>query len=298
MNKSQELIHIIKLGVELLKSERPYPQATIVQKIKQLSLKVSTPSLSNVLNNQHVGRVALENLAIGIQAVIKNELGFYYDPEQQKFIAFPDQDRLHSTMASTDETNIKELPPLFHIEGRLPISEKVKFISKAQENIMEIGVRLNTFSEYFKSRNKHEFQMHIENLLQKGVNMQVYLLDPSSPESNLYFQDRAKVQPEERHAIDETQRAVERLLKVKTTFEKQQYPGQFEVFSYQHIPYNHFLVVDGHLDTGKMMVSHYMYNIERAQCPVLEFTKRNNTSLYERYWQSLQSFISEAKKMI
>ncbi|MFN7116406.1 MAG: hypothetical protein ACK4TA_06365 [Saprospiraceae bacterium] len=296
MNKTQEFIHIIKLGVQLIQDERAYPQSTIIHKIKQLSLPVSAPSLSNVMNNQHVGQQALLNLSTGIQTIIENELGYYYDDKQKIFIPLPAEQRPPSPVMPKEKA--KELPPIFHLEGRLPIQEKVKFINKAQKNIIEVGVRLNTFSEYFKSRNKHEFQIHIEQLLQKGINMQVYLLDPASPESKIYFQDRAKAQPDERHALEETERAVERLLKVKAVFEKNQYPGQFEVFAYQHIPYNHFVIIDGDTDTGQMLVSHYIYGIERAQCPVMEFSKATSSSLYDRYWQSLQALIQGTKQLV
>jgi hypothetical protein len=70
---------------------------------------------------------------------------------------------------------------------------------------------------------------------------------------------------------------------------------QLEAYTYRHIPYNHFLIVDGKTRAGKMMVSHYMYGVKRADCPVVEFSKQTNHDLYRKYWKSYQDLILHAK---
>ncbi len=302
MSQKQHWINTIKKGVELLKNEKAYNQAFIIKKIKYLdpSLMVSTPSLSNMLKDRGAGLEALRHMASGIALLIKAEFGMVYDTSECRFVPLTDNESVKQNLAQSfaDEIITDNYHFKYHKHGRLPIGEKVKFISKAQKDIIEFGIRLKTFSQYFTSRNQHEFRIPVEKLLQRGVNMQVYLLDPASSESEMYFKDRAKAQSDERHAVEETQRAIEQLLKVKANFEANHYTGQFEIFSYQHIPYNHFLVTDGDTDAGRMLISHYIYGVNRADCPVIEFSKFAEPDLYQLYWQSLQSLISNAKKLI
>ena len=43
------------------------------------------------------------------------------------------------------------------------------------------------------------------------------------------------------------------------------------------------------------MVSHYMYGVRRADCPVVEFSKQTDYDLYRKYWKSYQALIRDAK---
>jgi hypothetical protein len=53
--------------------------------------------------------------------------------------------------------------------------------------------------------------------------------------------------------------------------------------------------IDGQTPAAKMMISHYIYGESRANCPVIEFTKKDNLLLYKRYRTSLQRLTSDAR---
>jgi hypothetical protein len=184
---------------------------------------------------------------------------------------------------------------LLHLEGRVSLAQKKEFISTAQKSIIEVGIRLNTYTNYFISQKEQAYRADIIELLKKGVTIKNYFLNPESAEAMLYFKDRALVQASEKVAIEEIKRIKDRLQEISNEFGAMKMRGSFSVFSYKHIPYNHFLVVDGDQPTAKMMVSHYLYAIRRADCVVMQFSKADEPVLYRKYWDSLQAFIADAK---
>lgn len=301
MSKKQESewIQIIQSGFQLLEEKLAYKQINIVNKLNILEHSVSPATLNKVLNDKGGGKSTLKIIAEGIQKIIASELGYQYNKEQNIFLFSPEEENWRPFLIpeQAEENDTAEEKIIFHAGGRLSIEKKVEFMQRAQREIIEVGVRLHTFSEYFTSRSENEFAMHIEALLKKGVNLKLYLLDPDSNESRIYFNDRGKVQKSELQAIESTKTVIQQLQEIKADFEKKKLSGQFDVFSYKHIPYNHFLITDGETSLGRMMLSHYIYGIRRADCPVIEFSKAVDKNLYERYWKSLQYYIEGAKKL-
>ena len=184
---------------------------------------------------------------------------------------------------------------VFHIDGRVSIQQKTDFIDSAQKEVIEVGIRLKTFAGYFDSRRDSEYKNHIIALLKRGVSFKAYVLDPASNLALLYFDDRAQAQAAERDAVEESQKVLARLKQLAQEFALERYPGSFEVYLYRHVPYSQFLVVDPNLSGGKMMISHYLYGIRRAECPVLEFTRANQPNLFGKYMTSLRAFIRDAR---
>ena len=84
----------------------------------------------------------------------------------------------------------RKLPFTIHEEGRLSIDQKVAFMQSAQEEIIELGVGLTTFTEYFTSRRRSEFKDHVMKLLEHGVNFKCMLIDPDHRIARVYAQDR------------------------------------------------------------------------------------------------------------
>jgi hypothetical protein len=123
-------------------------------------------------------------------------------------------------------------------------------------------------------------------------------LDPDSNEAGIYFEDRRRVQEDEIINVEPIRDAMRKLHAIQRKIAEAGYPGKFEVFTYKHIPYNYFMIVDGATPNGGMMVSHYLYGIPRAKCPVLEFTKSDNHDLYMRYWNSYQMLAQGAKAVL
>ncbi len=289
-------ITIIKAGIDLLKKQHYYDQSTVVKKLRRLGKTISEPTLSNVLNGKNVRPATLQLVCQGIQELVRLEAGMEWKND-----AFTPLDKSEWTPVAIPPLDIRDPSIIakpgyaFHENGRLPISEKVAFISTAQFEVIEFGVTLHTFASYFINRGEWEFASKIEALLEKGVNFKCYLLDPECNEARLYFDDRKRVQPHEAKSIETIRQVIQQLIQIQNGFIEKKLAGAFEIYTYKHIPYNHFLAVDGHSVNGKMMISHYIYGESRANCPVIEFEKSANSTLYKRYWNSLQQLIQHAK---
>lgn len=293
----ENLYNTVMLGVALLDQEYGYTQNTIVAKSTTLTYVFSSPSLSNILKRKTVGLPLLKTAAKGISEVVRRELGMQYDPAQKKYIALSGPWERY-IVPEKPEQPLKSTYPVLHLDGRLPVPEKTAFIKEAQKEVIEFGVRLRTFAEYFTSSNEKVYKAYIIKLLEKGVNVKCYLLDPDSNEASLYFRDRIRAMPDEKDAIEEMKKAVERLKVVIAEFEKQNYRGKFEVFKYKHIPYNLFLAVDPDTPGGKMLISHYIYGIRRAETPVMEIERQYQPDLYKKYRESLRLLMKDAIKIV
>jgi len=281
--------NLIRAGVELLRQKRAYSQLQIVEKLLWLNFKVSKPSFSNIVNNNPVGDRILQTVAEGIKKLILTEIGVTWTGD-----AFSETKEVKTPVA------IVEKPPTgytFYEDGRLPIAHKVKFFSGAKQEVIEFGVVLNTFAGYFFSRNEKEFKRHVQVLLAKGVDFKCFLLDPDCEETKMYFTDRAKHLPDELKSIAKIRETIEKLGSVQQQFKAAGYPGNFGIFTYQNIPNNYYMTVDGDHEEGRLMASHYLYGESRANCPVIEISKKGNPELYRRYWESLKKLVQHAREL-
>ena len=299
--KQANVVHfetIIKKGCELLMDTMYYGQINIVNKLTVRRYKISTAWLSSFLNGTRPGKPdVLMKISEGIKYLVEQELGYTYQYELQDYNT---QSALgwRQNILPESEQEIDTLQSVkFHDDGRVPVQYKTAFFAHAQHEVIEIGVRLNTFSSYFTSQNDQVYKAHIIKLLERGVNVKGYLLDPDSNEARIYFHDRAKVQSKENDAIDEMKRVKENLRSLVREFAQMGLKGKFEIYEYKHIPYGNFFVVDGAEPDGKMMMANYIYGIRRAESPVWEFSKKANPPLYRKYWESVQKFIEDAKKL-
>ncbi len=288
---------IVRKGLALLSSEQGYGQSNVVQKLHVLQFQVSTSSFSNIANSKSVGLKVLKTAAEGIQAVIKHELGMEYKEETSAFQVARGSNWQPYIVPETDKPQEEASKMTFRGEGRVSIQHKTEFMDSAQKEVIELGIRLKTFAGYFTSRNEQEYKSHIINLLKRGVHFKVYMLDPDSQEARLYFEDRQRVEPLEKEAIGDAKKVIERLIMLVKEFEQMQQPGNFEIYLYRHVPYNHFLAVDINAPNGKMMVSHYIYGVRRAECPVLEFSRTSYPALYKKYEDSLRLYVKDARKL-
>lgn len=297
LDKEARFYNIVQKGVELLAEKQEYKQITLINKMKTLGLAVSTASLSNIIKGKKAGLPVLKTASEGIQGIVRSELGMVYAKDLRAFVAANDPGWQPYIIPEDAGQPQNDTGLILHLDGRVTIQQKTDFISTAQKEVIEVGVRLKTFAEYFISRKEKDYKDYITLLLKRGVTFKGYLLDPDSNEARLYFDDRGRTQEPEKDAIAEMKKVVEKLRNLVREFEQFKYPGAFEIYLYKHIPYNHFLVVDRHLDGGKMMVSHYIYGIRRAECPVWEFTGSRQPALFKKYADSLEYFIRDAKRL-
>ena len=289
-NYNDDLHTICKQATELLKLHGPYTQVTIVNKLGVLGINISPASFTNILKNKKVSDRRLKNVADGLRKILERELDMEWKENgfvKKETPGFqPDTVPIPLTEKGQIGFNI-------HQSGRVSILEKVSFILGACKEVIEFGVTLNKFTSNIYSGNKAEYRDHIEALLKKGVDFKCYLIKEGN-NAGLYFEDRAKQLKEEADYSRRIKNNIERLSCVHSELNAHGYPGRFEIFSYDHIPNNYFLVVDAGIPSGKMMVSHYLYGIRRSDCPVMEFTRKDTPILFMRYRDSSNALTKDA----
>lgn len=285
---------IILQGFDLLKKEKLYHQACVVEKLNFLGIQISKAAFNKIVNGKTVRKSTLLGVCNGIQQLVGSELGHFW--RKKGF--------LKTTDKSWEPTVVGRLVPespslmykpgfAYHPNGRLEIAEKVAFISTAKVEVIEFGVSLNTFSNYFTSRNDEEFKAPVMKLLDDGVHFKCYMLNPNCSLALAYFSDSPTRKIDER----KIQSAMEQLGQTREEFRATKRKGAFEVFTYKHIPYNHFMAVDPATDNGKMMVSHYIFGEPKAKCPVVEIHKKQNAYLFNRYYNSLLRLVNGAEPL-
>ncbi|MEM6700873.1 MAG: hypothetical protein AAF599_20895, partial [Bacteroidota bacterium] len=254
-----------------------------------------------IMNDKEVGLKILNKASEGIEVIILREIGKYYEEKSQTFelTAEAKSPNWKPDLIEPSKQEKEERGFIYHDAGRLPLDQKMNFLEQAKEEIVEVGVRLNTLSAHFEHRSEHEFKNRITALLERGVNIKFYLLDPFSNEALLYFKDRstANFQKQEAQSPEVIKAAIEKLKRVVEEYQALHLKGRLELYTYRHIPYNNFLIIDGETAHGQMRVSHYMYGIKRANSPVVEISKNKNASLYRRYWRSYSAFVRDANKV-
>jgi len=294
-SRSQAFEAIVREGFRLLESEMAYTQADMLRKMAVMGHKVSAPSFSNIITGKRAGKVALRKAGEAMLELVRSEIGYRFDEERLLFDITSRPDGWQPNIIPLEEEKKSGASYIFYPEGRLPIQQKVDFLKSARQEVIEFGVRLRTFADYFLSRSEQKFRIHIEELLGKGVNLKLYLLDPDCNEARLYFEDRGRIQEAEQQSVVEIRRVIGRLRQINSDFANAGFSGKFEVFSYKHIPYSHFLIVDGESRHGKLMASPYHYGVRRADCPVVEVSRLSDPRLYGKYWRSFQYLAHNAR---
>ncbi|MBK8565059.1 MAG: hypothetical protein IPN76_17410 [Saprospiraceae bacterium] len=280
---------MIKHGFDLLKKEKGYSNAKVKEKLETLGAEIARSTISNILTGKPTSDATLLQVANKLQELTMMELGHVWDGNQ--FIFQPPTDwQSQPVLPTSPNSPSLVIKPgfAFHDKGRLEIKEKVAFMQLAEKEVIEFGVTLNTFSNYFDSRSDDEFAGQIKQLLENGVCFKCYLLDPDSNVARVYFNDSTARKNDE----SKIRSAMERLRALKAKFDNSpSTKGKFQVFKYAHIPNNYFLAVDGE----HLMLSHYIYGEKRANCPVIELHKVETPTLFRRYYDSLEKLIADAK---
>ena len=293
--KEERFTIIVCKGLEHLYEQLEYTQSSVLNKLETVGHSVSAASLSKIKTGKDVGLPTLSLVAKGMETILRRELDMAFDDATQDFRLLRTPNWTPTVIPEEPEQNTPGFT--IHDEGRVSVKQKTDFIAHAKKEVIEVGVRLNSFSSYFVSQNESAYKTHIVALLGKGVHIKGYLLDPDCNEARIYFEDRARVQSSEKESIAEIKKVIERLKLLCAEFEAMQLQGKFEIYLYRHIPYSLYLVVDGATDDGKMMVSPYLYGVSRANCPVMEFVKKDRRPLYRRHWESVQLFMDGAQKL-
>jgi len=298
--KEERLKIVVRKGMVHLHEKLLYGQRTVVNKLGILGFSVSTASFSNinnVINGRPVGLQTLSTAAKGIHLLIERELDMAFDVDQLDYFPKNTPNWVAELVPEHLGASTEAVGIVLH-DGRVSTQQKTAFFANAKKEVIEVGVRLNSFSSYFFSQKETAYRQPMIDLLKRGVNVKGYLLDPDSQEARIYFEDRARAQATEKDAIEDIKTVIKKLKVVCAEFEAMKLNGKFEIFLYKHIPYNLFFVVDGGEKEGaQMMVSPYLYGVKRADCPVMEITKKENAHLFRKYYESMQLFTNGATKL-
>lgn len=297
MDKATRYYAIVQKGVALLADKQEYKQSNLLNKLLHINKAVSASTLSNIVNGRNAGLPMLKKAAEGIAEIVGQELGMVYSKDTHEYAPAADPAWRPYIIPESPDLPDQDTGMEFHLDGRVSIQQKTNFIATAQKEVIEVGIRLRTFSEYFISRKETEYKSYIISLLQKGVVFKAYLLDPESNIASMYFEDRARAQESEKEALVESRKVLVKLKQLVQEFAALRHPGSFEIYLYRHVPYNHFLVVDPGLHGARMMISHYIYGIRRAECPVWEFSRSKQPALFDKYFSSLSAYLKDARPL-
>jgi hypothetical protein len=279
--------YIVKKGFQYaLEEPLAYSQVELVEKFKVHGVDISTPTMSNLYKQkERVSIKTWKSAAQALQLLLKDECNLIYDENKKDFVLLDG----NGLIQPKQDIKLNTLPfkkgISFHARGRLTIQEKVNFISSAKHRIIELGVGLRSFCSYFYNRSYFEFQQHVEKILERNVEFQCLLLDPTTNIAETYLQDRNEL-----YLLEDIEKSIDKLEKLSKLFQDKELSGQFLVSTYNHIPYNHFCVIDPEKEYGKMIISPYIFGIKRADAPVYEINRTAHEHLFENYWKSLQYY--------
>ena len=283
---------IIQRILQKLINDEGYSQIELFKKFQQLDVDVSRASISNLWNNKsQISLPLLKKAANGLKIVLEREHCLSFNPQTQKF------EKLDNCIirpilqkATTDNTDSPLQSYTIH-DGRIDVTDKVSLYNYATYDIIEIGIRLRSFRSYFSSKRESAFTKPLSRKLEAGVNFKCYIMDYQGSWLKRYIEDRAKVQPQELAVLENIEKITTDLKDLFTEINRNGHKGKMELYKYNHFPYYHASIADGDTERGLMYLSPYLYGVSRANSPVLEINRKDNKSIYKRYWQSVKALI-------
>jgi hypothetical protein len=247
---------------------------------------------ARILSTAFAGQILMDSpLYAGVSSHLRDHLDICVGPPES--LNLRDIGSMTTYELSTNEIGLvagRKIPFTVHEEGRLPIDQKVAFMQNAQLEVIELGVGLTTFTEYFVSRGGYEFKDHVIRLLKQGVNFKCMLLDPHHEIAKEYGKDLA-----EPDLINDIQSSIKELKKQQSYFRSLKPDGAFEIYAYRRMPCFHAVCVDPETDNGRMTLSHYLHGVRRAETPVFQFCKAVNKDMFEKYWLSIKELLAGSR---
>lgn len=173
--------------------------------------------------------------------------------------------------------------------GRLPTADKLRFMNYATEEVIEFGTGLITFVGYFESLGPSEWRNPVVEMLQRGVDIRCFVLEPESRAAEAYFELRSEGEYQGRAAG-----TLDRLLDIRDELNGESDSGQVSVLVYESLPAQYALAVDLAQERSAMQFSPYLPGLRRAECPVYEASKTGEPDLFQRLQISLEDQMNEA----
>jgi hypothetical protein len=292
----EEQIKIINDGFDLLKEKKKYKQSVVVAKLEKVECKTSKSTFSRILNEKYekLDAPLVHKVFNGFTKLMEIEMAQALNEKG----VWKNKENTTTSEILIEKKDSFIIGNQFHSNGRLSPLEKIQFFSVAQNEMIEFGLTLNTFSIYLNNINQNGFRKSLIELLEKGVNVKCYLLDPEWNGTKNYFNDRESIIKEELPGTDKIKASLNRLKMFYSEIKDKEFCKKFEVFTYRHFPNNYFLAIDmTSKANAKMMVSNYLFGQKRVKCPVMEFSRANDPTLFLTYKESLEAITKNSKKV-
>lgn len=290
----QAAIHLL-----LNDHKHQYTQSALAAKLRYMGHQVSNSLLNKAINGQSISDKSLWAITEGLMVIVKNEKGLVFDEVAQEFVQL-ETDWSPGIIPIAANVPDTETHPqyLFHQDGRLSIQDKVKFISQATKDVAFLGVRLNQFTQYFYTRRDGEFKDHIEMLLQKGVNVYCYLVNPNTNAAKFYFSNRSRSLKDEQYGETSLPTIIEKLAQIQKGFREKDHKGQMYIYLLEQMPDAYFTIIDQNSERAQLMVSSYLQGVPRSKTPVVEVKRIHNPKLFSVYLTAFQSVTKGAKEYV
>lgn len=278
-----------------------YTQKIIARKLSAVGYPVAESTLTKLgkllstpllLDSFHT--TTLQRLVHGLHEILNKELCLRWDTTLSSFVSI---EQCVPMVVPID--NPRENPPVkLHLEGRLSIQQKVDFIQSAREEVIESGVRLHSYAQYFVRRNHSEYAQHIIRALNRGVNFHLYVASPEGRFTSDYFQDRSRIIPSEWDDFQEMSSVQKQLVSLMEELNASAAPGRMHLYKYSCFPYGYAQVIDPKTPAARLRYAPYLYGISRANCPVWEVEKQRDRAFYNKLWQSVKATITQSKPIL
>jgi len=176
-------------------------------------------------------------------------------------------------------------------EGRMPLNEKMAFLSSTKEEIIELGIGLSSFSDNYFRQRPSEFKDKIISLLKKGVIIKCIILNPENDIAKIYVKDNKE--PEYLKRMEES---LTKLLEIKKEFQKGGL-NNFKIFMHEKIPRFHASCIDIDKPWGSISITNYLPEILRSKNPVIQFSKYSNPELFNIYSSVIKNMLKNSSEI-
>ena len=293
--EKEQLRNSIAIILKKLIEDNQYQQIDIVAKLNAIDCMLKKATLSNLYKSKaSVGLRTLSMAKAGLTTILKRDFCLSFDYEKNEFLPIAEctEDPIEKNVK--DHLSTTKFTYKIH-KDRLESFDKLKLYGQAQSEIIEIGIRLLRFKEYFSSKADSKFKTPIQNLLNKGVNFSCYVADPDSSKVKSYINDLSEAIKSQKNILRDLEKVQKELTDCLSQMNQLVHPGQFKLYKYQRYPNYHATVIDPEQPNGVIVISPYMYGLLRKNSPVIQVHKKDNKVLFHTYWKSIKAFTTGTK---
>ena len=293
--EKRDLLLIVAARLNYLLDSKHYSQVKIVEELRVVNCEVSTSSISKLKNgSSNIGSGTLRRVRNGFDKILERNFCERYDEGKHIIVKIPNCTLDKITDEEIDMVGVVERKATYIIHnGRITTPQKVEHYKRAKQEIIEIGIRLRRFNEYFSAQSDELFRAPILERLEEGVDFKCYVAEPMRAKA--YIQRMSAGVKKFQEGVDNIEMIHKGLKeKFREINTNNYFEGQMKLYQYNITPVFYASIVDPESENGKMFISPYLYGIRRANCPVFEIPKIGNRRLFNIYWKSIKAIIYPA----